>query len=621
MKRLARYFYCLVTFQLLRGVKKENSIKRLRSSGLFDEDYYHLWNRNLGRFSPDSIAHYVYEGEAEGFDPHPLFSSSYYTASNPDVIKRGANCFDHFLHAGCNEGRSPHELLDRLAVRRSGRKSSLEEAGNLLEGAKRDGELVMAAESERRERLQGEKVLGDVYRKMSGFEGPILSTDSDLGMSKTFVLVADAVPTKSFFESVHGYRLNQWIRYLQGRGERVLVVSRLSGEGAGSGTEDAFHGISNLIVIESAGVLRIRVGSFFDGLSDALTYGPWISGGGEPLVDLSEVRSGKRDGEVLPDSLSEVLMRLDRWMPETCVLLLSSLSALSIFPFLSPNVLKVLDIPEEPLERDGSFNRDLKAGLCPDSLGKADFVLVAASEFHGVVSKMLGDEAVLLVEHEFPPAYIANSACFSTDPCVLLLGLNAPESHRALECFLRLVWPSVQSECPDSRLIVAEGLGVGAPAGVAGLELFDPAIHDGELYKHCRVVVDLVSWGRSSSGVICDALSHWRPVVTWAAGMDQRSASTPTGCIPVDDAYQMSLAIEELLQKREIVFSDEKTQEQVVSFLSGSAGSQLLGERFDHFFAEHQYISFGSPGLLGDKFSSEEGSKLRSGARVFESVR
>ena len=556
MKRLARYFYGLVTLQLWRGVKKEMSIKRLRSSGLFDEHYYHLWNPNLGRFSPDSIAHYVYKGEAEGFDPHPLFSSSYYTASNPDVIKRGANSFDHFVHAGCNEGRSPHELLDRLAVRRSGRKSSLEEARNLLEGAKRNGELVMAAESERRERLQGEKVLGDVYRKISGFEGVIHSTDSDQDLAKTFVLVADAVPTKLFFDSVHGYRLNQWIGYLQGRGERVLVVSRLSGgEEAGIGTADAFHGVSNLIVIESTGLLRIRVGNFFDGLSEALTYGPWISGAGEPTFDLPGVCSAQCDDDVLSDSLSEVLMRLDRWMPETCVLLLSSLSPLSIFPFLSPNVLKVLDIPEEPLERDGSFNRDLKADFCPDSLGKADFVLVAASEFYGVVSEMLGDEAVLLVEHEFLPADIANSACFSTDPCVLLLGLNAPESHRALECFLRLVWPSVQSECPDSRLLVAEGLGVGAPAGVAGLEVFDPAIHNGELYKHCRVVVDLVSWGRSSSSVICDALSHWRPVVTWAAGMDQRSASTPKGCIPVDDAYQMSLAIEKLLQKRENVFS------------------------------------------------------------------
>ena len=58
----------------------------------------------------------------------------------------------------------------------------------------------------------------------------------------------------------------------------------------------------------------------------------------------------------------------------------------------------------------------------------------------------------------------------------------------------------------------------------------------------------------------------------------------------------------------------------MVSFLSGSAGSQLLGERFDHFFAEHQYTSFGSRGLLGDKLSPEEGSKFGSAARVSEAV-
>jgi lipopolysaccharide biosynthesis protein/ubiquinone/menaquinone biosynthesis C-methylase UbiE len=106
--RILRKVYNL----LVRPVKKirykfilHKEISLIRSSGLFDSDWYYFTNPDIVNGKIDPIKHYLLHGGFEGRDPGPGFSSEWYLDTYEDVRRNKINPLLHYLKFGIDEGR------------------------------------------------------------------------------------------------------------------------------------------------------------------------------------------------------------------------------------------------------------------------------------------------------------------------------------------------------------------------------------------------------------------------------------------------------------------------------------------------------------------------------------
>jgi glycosyltransferase involved in cell wall biosynthesis len=84
----------------------EQTIARLRGTGLFDDAFYLAQLGALG-IGLDPAIHYLTVGERMGLSPSAEFDTEYYAARNPDVIQAGTNALLHYVEWGRAEGRKP----------------------------------------------------------------------------------------------------------------------------------------------------------------------------------------------------------------------------------------------------------------------------------------------------------------------------------------------------------------------------------------------------------------------------------------------------------------------------------------------------------------------------------
>ena len=86
-----------------------NRLKRLlRSSGLFDANWYLRTYRDVAESGCEPVKHYLLWGGREGRDPGPDFATEAYLSTYPDVAASGSNPLVHYLLHGRAEGRIIH---------------------------------------------------------------------------------------------------------------------------------------------------------------------------------------------------------------------------------------------------------------------------------------------------------------------------------------------------------------------------------------------------------------------------------------------------------------------------------------------------------------------------------
>jgi glycosyltransferase involved in cell wall biosynthesis/TolA-binding protein len=83
-----------------------SALELLRSSSLFDAEFYLARNPDLRASRLDPARHYLLHGWREGRDPSHAFSTSQYLARNPDVAQAHVNPLVHYLRHGRTEGRA-----------------------------------------------------------------------------------------------------------------------------------------------------------------------------------------------------------------------------------------------------------------------------------------------------------------------------------------------------------------------------------------------------------------------------------------------------------------------------------------------------------------------------------
>ena len=155
MRRFLKYAYWALTLQLSGRIRQQRAIFRIRSSGLFDEEYYALWNPEVETDSTDLITHYVFHGAAEGRDPHPLFSTQYYMAEHSAALRVKENPLDHFVRVGRGEGLSSHPNLDADSLTLEGVGTPFGSSNELFAFALADGSAFLEAELEKQNRYAG----------------------------------------------------------------------------------------------------------------------------------------------------------------------------------------------------------------------------------------------------------------------------------------------------------------------------------------------------------------------------------------------------------------------------------------------------------------------------------
>jgi len=77
----------------------------IRSSGLFDGEWYLEKNPDVAQAGLEPVRHYLEHGGFEGRDPGPGFSSGWYLDTYEDVRNSGINPLVHYLKFGRKEGR------------------------------------------------------------------------------------------------------------------------------------------------------------------------------------------------------------------------------------------------------------------------------------------------------------------------------------------------------------------------------------------------------------------------------------------------------------------------------------------------------------------------------------
>jgi len=112
--RLARKMrpLLLFPFKFRRNYQRNQDVKLIRKSGLFDPDWYLAKNPDVVDANIDPARHYLFFGGFESRDPGPDFSSKWYLEKYDDVKKIGINPLVHYLLHGWLEGRDPNPKFD-----------------------------------------------------------------------------------------------------------------------------------------------------------------------------------------------------------------------------------------------------------------------------------------------------------------------------------------------------------------------------------------------------------------------------------------------------------------------------------------------------------------------------
>jgi ubiquinone/menaquinone biosynthesis C-methylase UbiE/glycosyltransferase involved in cell wall biosynthesis len=88
----------------------EEEVKAVRSSILFNEQYYRTTYSDISSSNMDMARHYCEHGWREGRNPSALFDTLYYLETNSDIRNAEINPLYHYITAGKDEGRFPSQI-------------------------------------------------------------------------------------------------------------------------------------------------------------------------------------------------------------------------------------------------------------------------------------------------------------------------------------------------------------------------------------------------------------------------------------------------------------------------------------------------------------------------------
>ncbi len=124
---------------------------------------------------------------------------------------------------------------------------------------------------------------------------------------------------------------------------------------------------------------------------------------------------------------------------------------------------------------------------------------------------------------------------------VFYVASNNARNRKGLDDFLRLAWPRIRRLMPHARLLVAGGV-CEALAGteVPGATFLGRVDDLTAQYQNAALVINPAVAGTGLKIKILEAMCHFRPVVTWPAGIDGLDSKLASLCRVAGDWYDFS---------------------------------------------------------------------------------
>lgn len=485
---------------------------------LFDSSYYLSHSPDLAAQGVNPLVHFLQHGWREGRKPNPGFDPQWYLEVNPDVAASGQNPLEHFVRFGWREGRDPSPEFDSASyVSRYPDVASQNQPAliHFLAHGQGEGRATTPATEVRR--------LGTPPPVTLHVHGR--SRGQSSARAGTIICLSHVVPWPP--RAGNEYRIHRLLRWLRSAGFRVvLVTSPLPGETVDAARLQALaDAFGNVVHCHRDG----RVEYLFDDCGDLLSCidGTRTRNFASLLGEPRQVSGVERrllivDRTYCHDVAMEVTLRLQEALKPS-VLLAQYVWMSRVLPLVDPDVLRVIDSHDVMSDkRDkvivmGIDDLEVTPGQEARRLRRADLVLAIQEDEARMLRGIVPDTPVITVGVDFDTMRAVSPP---DAPVVFTVGSGNPGNRAGLLDFLRFAWPRILACVPEARLVVAGGVGAALGDGVRNVEVVGVVDDLAPYYKDARVIVNPTVAGTGLKIKTVEALSHFRPVVTWPSGLD-----------------------------------------------------------------------------------------------------
>jgi hypothetical protein len=529
------------------------AFERRKPHVLFDPGYYLDRNPDVANAGLEPLGHFLRFGAADGRDPNPWFDCTYYLSQNPDVARTHVNPLVHFVVDGWREGRRPSRAFDPawyLSEYPDIRQLQLNPLAHYIEVGRSEGRLtgVDAAESERlssRDDSEPPQVRLDVT--------PLAPSMKE---RPTVVCLSHVMPWPP--RAGNEYRIYRLLHWLRDQGYRIVpVIAPLPGDRIDSSAVRALADqFSNAVLCGRDG----RVEYVLRDVPDALA-----SLQGEPTKPVSLLLNedsvvGEHERQLLQmdrtfchDALITTVMRLGQVLRPS-VLLAEYIWMSRVLPLVPGDPLRVIDTIDvfstkrEKVLQFGIDDLHVEPREEARRLRDADLILAIQDDERRELQRLAPGKRVVTTGVDFD---VVDDGGVPSGRRVLYVGSDNPMNRKGLLDFLRFAWRPIRERVPDAELILAGRIAEVLPADTPGVIRLGLVADLAPLYAQARVVINPAVAGTGLKIKTLEALCRLRPIVTWPNGTDGLPADLAAKCTTVQDWFEFSHRVGDLLASDE----------------------------------------------------------------------
>jgi hypothetical protein len=550
---------------------------------LFDIAYYLGKNPSLRNAAIEPLTHFLRFGGADASDPNPFFDCSYYSQQYPDVAASQTNPLVHFVIDGWREGRRPSERFDTLqylADHDDIRQLDVNPLSHYVEFGQFE---KPNAASEEKPALS--IAVADVNSPLQ-VKLKVHGQSTRLDERPTVLCLSHVMPVPP--RAGNEYRIYRMLCWLRDRGYRIVpLVSPLADDHLGM---DSMHALadefSNAVVCDRHGRLEYILGDVPDvlaSLDDEFTQPFSILLDEDAALTDHQRALLQMDRTFCHDALIAAALRLHAALPR--YILLSEYIWMSrILPLIPRNVPKVIDTIDvfstkrEKVLRFGIEDLHVEPEEEAKRLRYADLILAIQDDEGEQLRKLMPGKPVVTAGVDFD---VVEDGGAPIGRRLLYVASDNPMNRKGLQDFLRFAWPQIRRDVPDAEMLLAGKICRTLEVMVPGVIQLGPVQDLRPLYQQARVIINPAIAGTGLKIKTLEALGHFRPIVTWPNGTDGLAPELAALCLSVQDWYDFSRRVTNLLVADAPPLFTEAERAMIVRLTSAATAYGAMTEALD----------------------------------------
>ena len=597
-------------------------------SELFDTSYYLNQYPEIAEASQNPLIHYILKGASTGYNPNPLFESAYYLKQYPDIAAIGQNPLTHYIVSGAWEGRSPSPFFDSLFYLRRNpglRRANTNPLAHYLASGAEDGKdpspfFSTSAYLKDHPEVRELRINPLVHYLGIKVETPNESKESapaipapapkitfrianlDYGAAgertantdkrdSTVICVSHVSPYPP--RAGNEYRIHRMLQWLRANDFRVVpILSPLAQDGISDAQVVALaNEFGNSLLCNRDGRLACCLSD--PDLGWVSAFNGTISPSYGPLLDEDKPLSPRAlhllniDRSFCHDALvhvvAELALRIKR-----CVVIAEYIFMSRLLPLLPRETLKVIDTHDVfSSKRDKVVAYGLSDDLSltkleeAERLVRANLILAIQPEERQALEKLSSPAKVITVGVDFSVSEGVNE---SIGRQILYVASDNAMNAKGLRDFLRFAWPAIRSRVPDAQLLVAGNVSSSVRLEHPGVELLGPVDNLEALYQNAKLAINPALAGTGLKIKTLEALSYFRPLVTWPAGVEGLDPELASLCCVVRDWFEFHQQVTRILLDSRATWYSPPEQSNIRRLLSPANVYRSLTQELSTFF-------------------------------------